>query len=127
MVGILTASAEDSTDELHLTKVDAICSLQPQFAFLDAMVENERVSSRAAAPAEHVESEARAVNLAVKSIDDEDLDMSEVGKTLKAIQEERWQSLEWIDEDVNFSMSIRISLANSFRTTSHTLPTPTVL
>jgi hypothetical protein len=67
---------------------------------LDAVVDNERNSTRAAGAAEAGESEARAVNLAVKSVDDEELDMTDVGKTLKAMQEESWQRLDWVDEDV---------------------------
>ena len=39
--------------------------------------------------------------MAVKSVDEEEqLDMSEVGKTLRAMQEESWKKLDWMDEDV---------------------------
>lgn len=70
---------------------------------MDAFSDNERASTRTAAregEAVPQESEARAVNVAVKSADEEELDMTDVGKTLRVMQEERWQQLEWVDEDV---------------------------
>ncbi|MCJ1394553.1 hypothetical protein MMC18_007432 [Xylographa bjoerkii] len=87
--------------ELHLTRVSAFCSLTPQFHHLDAMTDNERASNRAQREAENppVEAEARAVNMAVKSNDNEELDMGQVAKELRDIDEEPWQELEWIDED----------------------------
>ena len=48
------------------------------------------------------QSVARAVNMTVKSAaDDDEVDSTEIAKTLKAIQEESWQRLEWIDQDVS--------------------------
>ena len=47
------------------------------------------------------ESEARVVNMAVKSTDSEELDMGHISKQLREIEEESWQRLEWIDEDVS--------------------------
>ena len=81
--------------------MDAVCSLRPQFHHLDAITDNEKVSGRGGG-GDHgpQESEARAVNMAVKSTDDEELDMGEVGKTLRTIQEESWQHLDWVDEEV---------------------------
>ncbi|MCJ1318953.1 hypothetical protein MMC15_004285 [Xylographa vitiligo] len=87
--------------ELHLTRVSAFCSLTPQFHHLDAMIDNERASTRALREAENPppEMEARAVNMAVKSNDNEELDMGQIAKELRDIDEEPWQELEWIDED----------------------------
>ncbi|MCJ1403513.1 hypothetical protein MMC11_006736 [Xylographa trunciseda] len=87
--------------ELHFTRVSAFCSLTPQFHHLDAMTDNERASTRALREAENPppETEARAVNMAVKSNDNEELDMGQVAKELRDIDEEPWQELEWIDED----------------------------
>lgn len=69
------------------------------------MADNERVSSRAQREAENPtpESEARAVNMAVKSTDSEELDMGLMARDLREIHEEPWQQLEWIDEDVSSS------------------------
>lgn len=97
-----------SPEELHLTKVDAICTLQPQFEHLDAITDNERTASRVAAAGDHPapETEARAVSMAVQSTEDESMDMYSVGKQLRAMQEESWQRLEWFDEDVSFQYHI---------------------
>ena len=94
-------------DELHLTRVDSFASLRPQFHHVDAQTDNERSNSRAQRESEHppVESEARAVNMAVKSIDDEEqLDMSHVGKVLRGIQEEAWTKFDWVDEEVRSTL-----------------------
>ncbi|MCJ1249852.1 hypothetical protein MMC30_007078 [Trapelia coarctata] len=86
---------------LHLTRVSAFCSLTPQFHHLDAMTDNDRAFIRATRDAENPapESEARVVNMAVKSTDSEELDMGQISKQLREIEEEPWQRLEWIDED----------------------------
>ena len=91
-----------TADELHLSKVDAIVQLRPQFHHLDAIVDGERHSSRIQREAENPapESEARAVNMTVKSSEDDELDMSVMAKSLKAIQAEPWQRLQYVDEEV---------------------------
>ena len=93
---------------LHLTRVSAFCSLSPQFHHLDALNEIERASSRAQREAENPapESEARAVNMTVKSTDNEELDMGQVAKQLRDIEEEPWQHLEWVDEEVGTAEKI---------------------
>ena len=77
--------------------------LQPNFLHLDAVADTEKASSRAQREADNPapESEARAVNMAAKSTDTEELDMSDIAKELREMQEEPWQRLEWIDEDVH--------------------------
>jgi len=69
------------------------------------MSDNEKASNRAMKDAENpaAESEARVVNMAVKSTDTEELDMGQVAKQLREIEEEPWQRLEWIDEDVRIA------------------------
>ena len=99
--------------------MDAFCALQPQLTYLDAMADNERVSRRAAArEAEDApaESEARAVTMAVKSVDDEEMDMGEIAKKLKEMQDERWVELEWVDEEVRRLLSAHRLTANENRT-----------
>jgi len=89
-------------DALHLTRVSTFCMLTPQFHHLDALADNEKASARAQREAENPvqESEARAVNVAVKSTDNEELDiMGQVAKELREIEEEPWQRLEWVDEN----------------------------
>ncbi len=90
------------TDEFHLTKLDGMVQLHPQFHHIDAMAEQEKSSSRAQRDSENppAESEARAVNMTVKASDTEELDMSQTAKILRARQEERWTRLQYKDENV---------------------------
>ena len=91
---------------MHLTKVLAIVSLQPNLHHLDASTDNEKAATRAQRDAEDPpkKSEAQAVNMSAKSADDnEEMDKTDFGKKLRAIQEEPWQHLEWVDEDVSCS------------------------
>ena len=77
--------------------------MRPKLSHLDALADQEKSSTRAQRDADHVqpESEARAVNMTVKSSDGEELDMSATAKTLRAMQEEPWQRLSWVDEEVS--------------------------
>ena len=91
------------TGELHLTRVAAICALQPSPHHLDALAALELSRARKLRDGEGhqpQETQARAVNMSVKKTDDDELDMGEIGQTLRAMQAEKWQSLEWIDQDV---------------------------
>lgn len=89
-------------DELHLSRVSAIVQMRPKLGHLDALADQEKTTSRAQRDDDYVEpeSEARAVNMTVKSSDGEELDMSEIAKTLRAMQEEPWQRMSWVDEEV---------------------------
>ena len=82
--------------------MDAICALQPSPYHLDALADLEKTKARAVRNGEgqQQESQARAVNMTVKKTDDEELDMGEIGQTLRTMQAEKWQTLEWIDQDV---------------------------
>jgi len=90
------------TDEFHLSKLDGMVQLRPQFHHIDAMAEQEKSSSRAQRDSENPppESEARAVNMTVKASESEELDMSQTAKILRARQEEKWTRLEYKDENV---------------------------
>lgn len=83
-----------------MTPIDAFCTLQPQYHHLDALADNAKSQSRAEREAENPlpKSEARTINMAVKSTDEEDIDMGDMGRVLKTMREEEWQHLEWIDE-----------------------------
>lgn len=82
--------------------------LRPLFTHIDALRDHEKsvLGSRSRGGPENaaVESEARAVNLTVKPSEGDDLDMygdmSETAKLLKAMREEPWQHLSWIDSEV---------------------------
>lgn len=47
-----------------------------------------------------VETEARAVNVSMRSADAENVAPDHIGQTLRALQEESWQRMQWIDEEV---------------------------
>ena len=81
--------------------------MRPKLGHLDALADREKSSSRAQHDADYVqpESEARAVNMTVKSSDGEELDMSETAKTLRAMQEEPWHRMSWVDEEVSWFCS----------------------
>ena len=93
-------------DDLYLNKVDAIVQLRPQFAHLDALIDMEKPAraQRATENGEE-ESEAKAVNMSVKSTEAEETDMyggvNETLKLLKAMREEPWLRMTWIDQDVS--------------------------
>ena len=80
--------------------------LRPQFGHLDALVDLEKPARahRAAENGEE-ESEAKAVNMTAKSTEAEDSEMyggvSETLKLLKAMREEAWQRMTWIDQEVS--------------------------
>ncbi len=71
------------------------------------------------------EGEAKAVNVAVKSAENlEELDlyggMSATNKLLKAIRDEPWQKLKWIDQDVRLKFQLAHDDTDFYvRTQSH--------
>ena len=89
-------------DELHLSKVDSIVQLRPQLSHLDALQDLENSVARNQRDLDNggEPSEARAINMSVKSAENEDMDLSIVAKTLRNMAEEPWQPLRWIDEEV---------------------------
>ena len=54
------------------------------------------IESGASAP------DARVLNVAMRSINAENGTPEDVGATLRDLQEDVWEHLEWIDEDVGF-------------------------
>ena len=89
-------------DEFHLSKLDGMVQLRPQFHHIDAMAEQEKLSTRIQRDSENppAEPEARAVNMSVKASESEELDMSQTAKILRARQDEKWVRLEYKDENV---------------------------
>ncbi|KAI9778237.1 MAG: hypothetical protein M1816_004161 [Peltula sp. TS41687] len=90
-------------DQLHLTPVDSIAQLRPQFHHLDAEQEQFRSSQRAQREAGNPprQQETRAIHMTVKSADGEDIDITGATNTLKAAQEENWTHLQYIDPESN--------------------------
>lgn len=82
--------------------------LRPQFNHLDALSDLDKpaLNPRSKSGTENSidEPQARAVNMTVKSTDGDETDlhgdMGETAKLLKAMREEPWQRLDWIDSEV---------------------------
>ena len=108
----LWSQANNHLDICTFTRIDAIVQLRPQFDHVDALRDLEKLSAahgdRTAedtAADDADEGEAKAVNVAVKSAENlEELDlyggMSATNRLLKAIRDEPWQKLKWVDQDV---------------------------
>ena len=108
----LWSQANNHPDICTFTRIDAIVQLRPQFDHVDALRDLEKLSAaHGDRPAEDTaaddadEGEAKAVNVAVKSAENlEELDlyggMSATNRLLKAIRDEPWQKLKWVDQDV---------------------------
>ena len=110
---VLTTTA---TDQLHMTPIDSLAQLRPQFHHLDALVEQERAAARPQrdpGAAGRVQ-EARAVQMTAKSADADDMDTAEVIKTLKAAQEENWKRLMYADEDVRTRPALHLDSSPRF-------------
>ena len=87
--------------------------LRPQLSHIDALHQQDKSAGRQERlfeeerPNSPIEKEAKAVNMAVKSVenkgdDDEDMygGMRETAKLLKLMRDEPWQRLTWVDQDV---------------------------
>lgn len=91
-------------NELHLTRVNGLVHMRPQFHHLDAESLAEQQKRRAQrskeAGAEGAEPEARAVNLVVKNPADasDSAESSAYKRFLSNAQDEPWTKLQWYDE-----------------------------
>lgn len=85
--------------------------LRPQFGHIDALNEANKTMFRSERSAVErgeenpEEGEAKAVNMAVKSTENNDDQnmyggMNATSKLLRAMRDEPWQRLKWIDQDV---------------------------
>ena len=97
--------------------------LRPHFGHLDAINEQEKSSARSDRTAESRIREERAedVNMVIKdTADNENVDMyggmNETAKLLRAIRDEPWQRLRWIDQEVSLEIMSRHGQLNSLRT-----------
>ncbi|KAI0993011.1 hypothetical protein K3495_g15173 [Podosphaera aphanis] len=89
-------------DQLHLTPVDEIVQMRPQFHHIDATTEQERLS-RVRETAAPKSSEVRAVQMSVKSHTDYEKRDGEISiaERIAAVQSEAWKLHQYIDEDTD--------------------------
>jgi DNA-directed RNA polymerase III subunit RPC5 len=86
------------TDELHLTPVDQVVQLRPQFHHIDAQTELERRQSRE--PTAPRSADPRAIHMTVKpTVDGEEETTDTMAERIRAVQEEPWRKLKFVDED----------------------------
>jgi DNA-directed RNA polymerase III subunit RPC5 len=88
------------SDQLHLTPVDNIVQMRPQFHHIDAHTEQERFGRvRDPAMATRVP-EARAIHMTVKSnVDGEEETTDTMAERIAAAQSEAWKTQRYVDED----------------------------
>ena len=99
-----TAIDSVSLASVYFTKVDALCVLRPQLVHLDGLNDQKKSTLRMQAGADTEENEAFHVNMTIKKSEGDPTDsvgdIGEVAKLLKAMREEPWQRLTWIDCEV---------------------------
>ena len=104
---------------MHLTPVDAIVQLRPKLDHVDAFNDIAKYGAKFQSGADNPteETEARAVNVAIKSSEGEELGKSDVAKILKQVQEEPWQRFNYVDSEVQQSSHITfLAMANITQT-----------
>jgi len=88
-----------TSGQLHLTPVDEIVQLRPQFHHIDAAAEQDRLSRARDAGAGRV-TEARALHMSVKSaIDGEENTTTTMADRIAAVQAEPWRRHDFVDSD----------------------------
>lgn len=90
--------------DVFFTKVDAICVLRPQLVHLDALNEQKKVSLRMQPGADTEQNEAVSINMTIRKSEGESMesagDSGEIAKLLKAMRDEPWQRMGWVDCEV---------------------------
>ncbi|CCU74309.1 unnamed protein product [Blumeria hordei] len=90
-------------NQLHLTPIDNIVQMRPQFHHIDAVIEQERLAKGRDAAAAG-KSEARAVHMTVKTQVDGDSGSNTempIAVRISAAQAEAWKTHLYIDEDAD--------------------------
>lgn len=93
---------------ISLNRLDAMVQLRPLFTHLDALTDQDKstLTNKLRGGMENppLETEAKAVTMRAKSTEEDDTDSvgstSRTAKILKAMREEPWQRLSWIDSEV---------------------------
>lgn len=112
-----TVLAEDTTPQyfvgafrrgqLHLTPVNNIVQLRPQFHHIDALKEQEQNSKMKEKEAGPKSTEAKAIHMTVKSqIDGEEDRTDNMGTRINAAQAEGWRKHRFEDEDSQFAWTL---------------------
>ena len=94
-------------EQLHLTKVDGLAQLRPQFHHIDAAASEDKARIRkdreAAEPARTTE--PRAVQMSMKASEGDTMDLMTTSVLLHATETETWTKLRYFDEEVSKDQS----------------------
>ena len=90
-------------DQLHLAPLSAVVQLRPQLHHLDAYDEVTVKSKSAKSKQDEGETEARAIDMKVKSAEGDTGGQSN-NELLKKMQDEKWEKYQWIDENVRIAL-----------------------
>lgn len=92
------------SENLHLSPVSAVVQLHPQLHHLDALDDIPKArggKARKDADEERsAETEARAIDVKIKAAEDGESLIPSNLELLKKVQEEKWQTYDWIDAEV---------------------------
>ncbi|EPE25961.1 hypothetical protein GLAREA_01873 [Glarea lozoyensis ATCC 20868] len=92
-------------NQLHLTPVDRIAQMRPQFHHIDALSEHKRMNAVRETPAQT--SAARAIHMSVKSgVDGEEDSNDTMARRIAATQAENWKHHRYVDEDTDEAWAI---------------------
>lgn len=93
-------------NQLHLTKLDGVVQMRPQFHHVDAVVHQETAARRSEAAEDRKPAQAMALAQTYKDNRDVDnLEELRAKNLLLLAQEENWTRLDYYDEDVSISMT----------------------
>merc|ERR1719262_1567090 len=90
-----------SSNELHLTPVDNVVQMRPQFHHIDAQTEQDRAGrARDPAAGPRAPPDARAIHMTVKSnVDGEEDTTDTMAARITLAQSEAWKSHRYVDEE----------------------------
>lgn len=83
--------------QLHLSPVDEMVQMRPQFHHIDATAELERLARPRAEVA--ATQGARAVHMTVKAVGEEGEARESMAERIRAAQEEKWRKMRYIDDN----------------------------
>lgn len=86
-------------NQLHLTPVDQVVQMRPQFHHIDAAAELDRQTRRADAGAAAAAQGPRAIHMSIKAHGDDEEDTDTMAERIRAAQDEKWRKLNYVDED----------------------------
>ena len=114
-------------NELHLTRLDGVVQMRPQFHHVDAITHQETAARRSEAADDRKPAQALALAQTYKDNRDiENLEELRAKNLLQLAQEEKWTTFNYFDEDVSTSATmqdlgnLRLTEIRNLNHTKHT-------